>query len=141
MKASFYIFLVLVLFTRMNVVGQNTNKNIREIDFNSFNELVLANNFEFLIEKFEVSKAEAAYVASKVFQNPELEIILPRFLEDDFSGFPYNLSFEIEIPIELFGKRKSRIRQARAEKYAAQANLEGFLNELRIEIELIVTRN
>jgi len=114
--------------------AQNASKNIQQIDFNRFIELALTHNFDYLIEKFEVSKAEAAYKAAKVFQDPELEIILPRFIEDEFSGFPANIAFEMEIPIELFGKRRNRIRQARAEKFAAAANFEGYLYDLRTDI-------
>ncbi len=140
MKTLSVMISLLGLLVSLSLSAQNREKSIKEIDFNTFNELVLNNNFEYLIEKFEVSVAEAAYTASRVFEDPELEIILPRFIDDEFSDMPLNIEFEMEIPIELFGKRKNRIRQARAEKYAAKADLEGFLFELRRDIaSLFVT--
>lgn len=121
----------------ISAFAQTNSKAVREVDFKTFLELTVSNNFDYLIEKYEVSIAEAAYMASKVFQNPELEILLPRFIDDEFSRFPSNIAFEMEIPIELFGKRKNRIRQAKAEKFAAEANLEDFLHELRIDVATV----
>lgn len=136
MNLRILIFVVLS-YVPFSAFAQNNIRNIKEIDFKTFFELTLKSNFDYLTEKYELSIAEAAYKASKVFQDPELEMILPQFHKDDFSGVPNNVAFEMEIPIELFGKRKNRIRQARAEKYAAQANLEGFLNELRSDVATV----
>jgi cobalt-zinc-cadmium efflux system outer membrane protein len=133
----FVVFIVLIIDFCTCVNGQAAQRNIREVDFKSFNELVLANNFDFLIEKFELSIADAALQAARVFQDPELEIILPRFVNDEFSGVPHNIAFEMELPVELFGKRKNRIRQARAEKFAAEANLEVFLHELKADVATV----
>ncbi|NHB67700.1 TolC family protein [Perlabentimonas gracilis] len=105
----------------------------QELRFNDFLRIVLANNLDLIIEQYEVSAAEAALAASRVFEDPELEMISPMFDNDDFSGFPRNISFELEVPIELFGKRRYRIRQARAEKYAAEATFDDFLRHLRAE--------
>ncbi|WP_026474089.1 TolC family protein [Alkaliflexus imshenetskii] len=129
-------FLTTICFT---AYPQSHDRNVQEIDFKTFLELTLSNNFDYLIEKFEVSIADAALQASKVFQNPELEIILPRFVDEEFADMPRNIAFEMEIPVELFGKRKNRIRQARAEKFAAEANLEGFLHELRMDVATVFT--
>ena len=137
MRKKLKYILAIGLFACIHVNAQNSPKNIREIDFKTFNELVLSHNFDYLIEQFEVSIADAALQASRVFQNPELEVLLPRFIEDEFSELPRNIAFEMEIPIELFGKRKNRIRQARAEKFAAEANLEGYLHELQMDVATV----
>lgn len=128
------ISLFLLLKLCLNVNAQHKSKNITEISFENFLELTVQNNFSFLMENYEVSMAEAAYKAAKVFQNPELEIILPQFYKDDFSGFPNNISFEMEIPVELFGKRKNRIRQAEAEKFAARSMFDDYLLHLRADV-------
>ncbi|TVR40172.1 MAG: TolC family protein [Bacteroidia bacterium] len=110
-----------------------TAKAQLEMDFDAFFHHVLANNIELIIEQYEVTAAEAALLASRVFEDPELELIFPTFDKDEFSGFPSNIAFEMEIPVDIFGKRRNRVRQARAEKYAAQAGLENFLRYLRAD--------
>ena len=108
-------------------------RNSVELTFNEFLQHIVANNLELIIETYEVSIAEAAVVAARVFEDPELEMLSPHFEGDEFSGFPRNIEFELEIPIELFGKRRNRIRQARAESFAAEAELDDFLRFLRAE--------
>ncbi len=116
-----------------SVAGLKAQRDIREVEFEEFLQHVLAHNLELIIEQYEVSAAEAALVASRVFEDPELEMIFPPFEDDEFSGFPRNIEFELEVPVELFGKRRNRIRQARAEKYASEARLDDFLRLLRAE--------
>jgi outer membrane protein, heavy metal efflux system len=122
-----------VLFMLITASGLSAQRNIREINFDEYFQTVLSSNLELIIEQYNVSIAEAALAASRVFDDPELEMIFPVFDEDEFSGFPRNIEFELEVPIELFGKRRNRIRQARAEKYATQAGLDDFLRFLRAE--------
>lgn len=120
------------MFVSMINIAQ-AQRNTREIGWDEFFQTVLSNNLEMIIERYDVSIAEAAYMASRVFQDPELEMIFPVFDNDEFSGFPRNIEFEMEVPVELFGKRRNRIRQARAEKYAAQATFDDFLHYLRAD--------
>lgn len=96
--------IILILASYVTAFTQVDYDQVKEMGFEEFLRLSVANNFDYLIENYEVSIAEAAYTASKVFEDPELEIILPMFNEDDFSGFPTNISLEMEVPIELFGK-------------------------------------
>lgn len=117
----------------MLAVSQNSKRPVQEVAFNDFLQIVLANNLGYIIEQFEVSAAEAALIASRVYEDPELEMIFPMFDGDEFDGFPRNIAFEMEIPIELFGKRRNRIRQAQAEKFAAGAELDDFLRYLRAD--------
>ena len=117
----------------MTASGVSAERNIREINFDEFFQTVLSQNLELIVEQYNVSIAEAALAASRVFEDPELEMIFPVFDEDEFSGFPRNIEFELEVPIELFGKRRNRIRQARAEKFAAEAGLDDFLRYLRAD--------
>ena len=105
--------------------------NIHELSFNAFLEQVLGSNMELIIEQYEVTAAEAALLAARVFDDPELEMIFPSFDSDEFSTFPRSIAFEMEIPIDIFGKRRNRVRQAMAEKHAAEAGLEDFLRHLR----------
>jgi len=137
MKKLILKFALIISLSPFNSTAQNSELKIKELDFKHLLELTLNNNFDFLIEKFNISKAEAAIRASKIFQNPELEIILPKFNEDEFSGFPTNIAFEMEVPIELFGKRRNRINKAIAEKNLADVNFENFVHELSIEAAII----
>ncbi len=132
MKARNYIVTGLLLIL-MSVSGLSAQQNIREISFDDFFQTVLSRNLELIVEQYNVSIAEAALAASRVFEDPELEMIFPVFDEDEFSGFPRNIEFELEVPLELFGKRRNRIRQARAEKFAAEAGLDDFLRYLRAD--------
>ncbi len=132
MKTKKYILTGFLLIL-MTVAGVSAERNIREISFDEFFQTVLTQNLELIIEQYNVSIAEAALAAARVFEDPELEMIFPVFDEDEFSGFPRNIEFELEVPIELFGKRRNRIRQARAEKFAAQAGLDDFLRYLRAD--------
>ena len=132
MKTKHYI-LTGFLLMMMTASGVSAERNIREINFDEFFQTVLSQNLELIVEQYNVSIAEAALAASRVFEDPELEMIFPVFDEDEFSGFPRNIEFELEVPIELFGKRRNRIRQARAEKFAAEAGLDDFLRYLRAD--------
>ncbi len=128
-KKIFTSFLLIMIATN----GILAQRPVREVSFDDFFQTVLTNNLELIIERYEVSIAEAALAAARVFEDPELEMIFPVFDEDEFSGFPRNIEFELEVPIELFGKRRNRIRQARAEKFAAEAGLDDFLRYLRAD--------
>ncbi len=108
-------------------------RSVEHLSFNDFMQHVLVNNLELIIEQYEVSAAEAALIASRVFEDPELEMIFPTFDEDEFGEFPRNIAFEVEVPVDLFGKRRNRVRQAQAEKYAAEAGLEDFMRYLRAD--------
>jgi len=127
------IFMTGCLLIMIAANGLFAQRIAREISFDDFLQTTLTNNLELIIERYEVSKAEAALAAARVFEDPELEMIFPVFDNDEFSGFPRNIEFEMEVPIELFGKRRNRIRQARAEKFAAQAGLDDFLRYLRAD--------
>lgn len=116
----------------LNVKAQQ-QEEAKTLTFEIFLQEVLANNLEFIIEKYEVEIAEAALVASRVFEDPELEVIFPTFIDDEFNAMPRNIAFELEVPIELFGKRRNRIRVAEAERVAATHDLEDFLRHLRTD--------
>lgn len=131
MKTIRYLGIALILASMSS--SAQAQRNPREIGWDEFFQTVLSNNLEMIIERYDVSISEAAYMASRVFQDPELEMIFPVFDDDEFSGFPRNIEFEMEVPLELFGKRRNRIRQARAEKYAAQASFDDFLHYLRAD--------
>ncbi len=111
--------------------GQESARPVQHLSFDDFLQFVLVNNLELITERYEVSASEAAVMASKVFQDPELEVILPMFNADDFSGIPRNIAFEMHVPVELFGKRRNRIRMAETEAKIAEASLENFLRYLR----------
>jgi cobalt-zinc-cadmium efflux system outer membrane protein len=125
------IIAFVLLLNPMRVEAQQNERPAQELGFSEFLQVVLLNNLELISEQFEVSAAEAALKAARVFQDPELEMIFPMFNREDFGDFPANIAFEMEVPVELFGKRRNRIRQAEAEKFAAQAGLEDFLRYLR----------
>lgn len=127
------VFFLLFLFASYASFSQQNGIKIQELTFNEYLEQVLLHNFAFIREKYEVSATEASLLAAKVYEDPELEMLSPKFVEEEFSNFPANIAYELQIPIVLFGKRRYRIEQARAEKFAADANLEDFLRGLRAD--------
>ncbi len=136
-KTTYLQAILLTLVMLVSIRSHATERPVQQVTFNDFLQLVIQNNLEFIIERYEVTAAEAALRASKVFQDPELEIILPTFDGDEFGGMPSNIAFEMEVPIELFGKRRNRIRQAQAELYAAQAGLDDFMRYLRADAAFV----
>ncbi|TVR86003.1 MAG: TolC family protein [Saprospirales bacterium] len=129
-----FIAIWIIACGALSAGAQNNNvKEPLELDFQEFLTRVLANNLDLAIEEFEIPISEAAAVAARVYEDPELEVILPAFAREDFRGMPRNIAFELEIPIETFGKRRYRIQGAEMEKQVAQAGLEDFLRFLRAE--------
>lgn len=125
------LFIILAVLIRPDAL--QAQQETTYMGFDDFMQFVLDNNLELMVEEYEVSAAEAVLLASRVWEDPELEVIFPPFEDDEFSEFPANIAFEMEIPVDFFGVRRSRVRQARAEKYAAEAGLEDFLRYLRAD--------
>ncbi|WKK77033.2 TolC family protein [Marivirga salinae] len=126
-------FFLLFLSASSASISQANEIKVQELTFNEYLQQVLLHNLSFIREKYEVSATEASLLAAKVYENPELEMLSPQFMREEFSNFPANIEYELQIPIVLFGKRRYRIEQARAEKLAANANLEDFLLRLRAD--------
>ncbi len=135
-KGIFCLLLAFLLFAAP-VLAQEEDREIRELSFTEFLNIVLAGNLDYIIEQFEIPVAEAAVVAARVYEDPELEVMLPAFDRDDFSGMPRNIAFEVEVPIELFGKRKTRIKIAEKERELARTNLEDYLRFFRAEAAML----
>lgn len=131
------ILLISISFNSNAASNQIIKKQTKEISFNYFINVVLKNNLDHIIQQYEISAAEALMMASKVYQDPELEMIFPMLNREDMSGFPRNIAFEMEVPVELFGKRRNRIGMAEAGVKAARANLEDFLRHLRAEAAMV----
>lgn len=137
--SSFPIVFVITFLLCISIKAQDADpaKAHIELNFQEFLTAVLANNLDLAIERFDISAAEAAIIAARVFEDPELEVILPAFQRDDFGGMPRNIAFELEIPIETFGKRRYRIEGAKKEKEMAESVVEDFLRYLRTEAALL----
>lgn len=129
MNRYLLIFILLALPFR----GLHSQEGFTATDFDTFFARVLASNMDLLIQRHNVTIAEAAVVASRVFQDPELEVILPQFASENYSAFPRNAGLELEIPIELFGKRRARISLATTEHQTAQMELDDHLRLLRAQ--------
>lgn len=137
MKIRIIITIILLVFS----IGANaktaTDADTLHISLTEFMDLVLLQNLEIAIEEFEITASQAAITAARVFENPELEILLPMFDKDDYALMPRNIEFELEIPLELGRKRARRIQVARAEHEATQAGFQEFLRTLRGEIAIL----
>ncbi|WP_395732217.1 TolC family protein [Prosthecobacter sp.] len=95
---------------------------------------VAASNLGYASQRYNVSIAEAAIMASKVFQNPVLQIGNMRDISNSggqkLPGF-YN--GYISQTIELGGKRRERQLVARKNYAAVASNLQSFLQNLRLD--------
>lgn len=128
------IILIFAICLSINLIAENQEeKETHILSFNEFFQNVMLNNLDLITEQYDVSIAEAAVVASRIFPDPEVEMLFHVFEDESFNGFQPTIEIEMELPIELFGKRRFRIRQAQAEAFAARARLDDFLRYLRAE--------
>ncbi|WP_395745027.1 TolC family protein [Prosthecobacter sp.] len=95
---------------------------------------VAASNLGYAAQRYNVSVAEAAIMASKVFKNPELQIGNMRDISNSggqrLPGF-YN--GYINQTFELGGKRRERQLVARKNYAAVSSTLQSFLQNLRLD--------
>lgn len=124
----------LCLFLLGSLRAQRAHAQEHEIrqTFSSFLKQFGESNLELLAQRYGVPIAEAQVAVARVFPDP---VITAGVSQVDVSGqaAPLVSTLGVTLPIELGGKRGSRIAVARAEVAVARAELEDTLRRLRAE--------
>ncbi|WP_395749753.1 TolC family protein [Prosthecobacter sp.] len=96
---------------------------------------VAASNLGYASQKYNVSVADAAIMAARVFKNPELQIGTMKDVTNYGSSqqLPGFYSAYINQTFELGGKRRERQLVARKNHAAVSTSLQGFLQNLRLD--------
>ncbi len=106
-----------------------------ELAYTAFLSEVLSANLNYAAQRYNVSIAQAALEAARVFlPNPTLSLDGARDVtHGDAERMPTTSGFMFTQTIELGGKRRARIRVADLNLRAASATLDDFLRNLRAD--------
>ena len=123
-----------LLATLMLVATQSANAQ-RILSYNEYMKNVREKNIEYIVEKHEVSIAEANAQAAKVFLDPELSISYEDYEDWDLEmGRGYVA--ELDYTLELGGKRRARMAVAKSEQQMKEALVEDFFRNLQADATL-----
>jgi cobalt-zinc-cadmium efflux system outer membrane protein len=112
---------------------QTLNLTIKQAE-----ELFFKNNFMLLAQQYNIDKAGAAVIQSKVYPNPEVSADIIAYQGQNNLYFPTgnqnNLAVGIEQVILLGGKRKAQIQLAKLDKQMAESDLTDLTRNLQLQI-------
>jgi len=107
----------------------------RILNYDEYMKNVREKNIEYIVEKYEVSIAEANVQAAKVFPDPELAVSYEDYEDWDLEiGRGYTA--ELDYTLELGGKRRARIAVAKSEQQMTEALVADFFRNLQAEATL-----
>jgi outer membrane protein TolC len=107
----------------------------RILTYDEYMKNVREKNVEYLVEKYNISIAEANTRAAKVMPDPELSLGYEN--SQDWSvQMGQSYSAELGYTLELGGKRRARIAVARSEQQMTEALVEDFFRNLRADATL-----
>ncbi len=131
------IFVLLGLFktrARSEQAVTNSLERTNGITFNEFLAQVASDNLDYAAQRYNVSIAEAAITAAKLFPNPTLQLNGARDVTHSGSQrMPDVAGASLTQTIETGGKRKYRVQGARQSRAAAAATLDAFLLNLKLD--------
>jgi len=128
------IRLLLVLAITIMIAMQTANAQ-RILTYEEYMKNVREKNIEYIVEKYEVSIAEANTQAAKVFPDPELSFSYEDYEDWDLeTGRGY--AAELDYTLELGGKRRARMAVARSEQQMTEALVEDFFRNLQADATL-----
>ncbi|TRW22068.1 TolC family protein [Flavobacterium zepuense] len=101
-------------------------------------ELFFKNNFLLLAQQYNISKADAQVIQSKVYPNPEISADMVGYQGQNGLYFPTgkngNFAAGLEQLILLGGKRRKQIELAKVDKKVAEAELTDITRNLQQQI-------
>lgn len=101
-------------------------------------ELFFKNNFMLLAQQYDIDKASAAIIQSKVYPNPEVTADMIAYQGQDNAYFPTgnrgNFAAGLEQVILMGGKRRKQIEIAKLDKQIAQTELTDLTRNLQMQI-------
>ena len=107
----------------------------RILSYDEFIKNVRKKNIEYIVERYNVSIAEANAQAARVMPDPELSFSYENN-QDRVIQMGQIYSAELGYTLELGGKRRSRIAVAKSEKQMTEALVENFFQNLRADATL-----
>lgn len=134
-KSKFFVWIA-VLFIRAVAVAQSPEPVTLTIK--QAEELFFKNNFLLLAQQYNINKADAQIIQSKVYPNPEISGDMIAYEGQNNNYFPTgkqgNFAAGLEQLILLGGKRRKQIEMAKVEKKLAEAELTDITRNLQQQI-------
>lgn len=134
-KSKFFAGIA-ILFIQAVGVAQTT-ENVT-LTIKQAEELFFKNNFMLLAQQYNIGKADAAIIQSKVYPNPEVTADMIAYQGQDNAYFPTgktgNFAAGLEQLIILGGKRHKEIEMAKLDKKIAETELTDLTRNLQLQI-------
>ena len=125
----------LIVLVAIMIGTIHTTNAQRIVTYDAYIKNVREKNIDYIVEKYEVSIAEANTQAAKVFPDPELSLSYEDYEDWDLeTGRGYTA--ELDYTLELGGKRRARIAVARSEQQMTEALVEDFFRNLQADATL-----
>ena len=115
--------------------GAQTVNAQRILTYNEYIQNVREKNIEYIVEKHNISIAEANTQAAKIMPDPELSFGYENN-QDRTIEMGQSYSAELGYTLELGRKRRARMSIARSEQYIIEALVEDFFRNLRADATL-----
>ena len=117
------------------LLGTQTAIAQRILTYDEYIKNVREKNIEYIVEKYNVSIAEANVQAAKVFPDPELSFGYENN-QDRTVQMGQVYAAELGYTLELGGKRRARMAVVRSEQQMTEALVEDFFRNLRADATL-----
>jgi len=125
-----FLLPVLIFITGMQSVNAQS-----VLKYDDYIKNVREKNIEYIVERYNVSIAEANTQAAKVFPDPELSFAYENN-QDRTMQMGQSYVTELGYTLELGGKRRARMAVARSEQQITEALVEDFFRNLRADATL-----
>ena len=125
---------LITLLSQANTCFCQTDSPFRNgnLKFNEYMDMVGKHNLDYVAERYEVSKAEAAIEIARIFPDPTLSL----GMSQDHNGHlttGKGVSAGLDQSVDLFGKRRARIDLAKSEHELSKALLADFFRNLEAQ--------
>ena len=129
--ATSFLFLAALVMA----IGTQTANAQRILTYDEYIKNVREKNVEYIVEKYNVSIAEANAQAAKIMPDPELSVGYENN-QDKTLQMGQSYTAELGYTLELGGKRRARMAVARSERQMTEALVEDFFRNLRADATL-----
>ena len=134
-KNKFFVWMAVLL---IQTVGVAQTPETAILTIKQAEELFFKNNFMLLAQQYNIDKASAAIIQSKVYPNPEVTADMIAYEAQNNNYFPTgkggNFAAGLEQVILMGGKRRKQIEIAKMDKKIAEAELTDLTRNLQLEI-------
>lgn len=126
-----------VLLVSLTVIAQAATPRHVTVSMQAYVRMVLRSSLSYAAARYDVPLAEAQIAAARQIPNPEVTYGFSRDMTYNGSErLQSNTIGNVQQLIETGGKRRLRTEVARKSKAAAEATLDGFLNQLKTDAAL-----